>query len=109
MEYTNIILGGAGLIGIVLHNLIKLDSINRSNDGHVNFSKYMALERFSILISLFVVAACVMASHEIKQLQIAGNYLALGFVAIGYLAQSILVKYMGKAQKFVNRKDTDKP
>ena len=102
MEYTQIVLFLGGILGIILHNLIKLDTINRANAGSVNFKKYIALERFTLLISLFVVVACVMGSHEIKKLRDAGDWLFFGFIGIGYLAQSLLVKMMGKAQGYVN-------
>ena len=102
MNYTPIVLFLGGMLGIIFHNLVKLDTINRANAGNVNFKKYIALERFSLLISLFVVVACVMGSHEIKQLRLAGNWLFFGFIGIGYLAQSLLVKMMGKAQGYVN-------
>jgi len=107
MNYHILFLVAMGLLGVVLHNLVKLDSINRESQGSVNLAKYFAMERFSILISLIVVIVASLASQEIKELKLAGNYLALGFVAIGYLAQSILIKFMGKAQKVVNKSIKD--
>lgn len=109
MNYHILFLAAMGLLGVVLHNLVKLDSINRQSEGSVNLGKYFALERFSIAISLIVVFVCASASQEIIQLKMAGNYLALGFVSIGYLAQSILIKFMGKAQKVVNKSIKDEP
>jgi hypothetical protein len=91
-----------GIIGILLHNLVKLDSLNRANSGIVNLGKYIAIERFSIIISVLVVIGATIGSQEIKQLEFAGKWLSLGFLAIGYLAQSILVKVMGKAQSYVD-------
>jgi len=101
VDYNIAILVAFGLLGVVLHNLIKLDSINREAQGSVNLSKYWALERFSIIISVLVVFGAAMASQEIKELKLAGNYLGFGFAAIGYLAQSLLIKFMGKAAKSV--------
>lgn len=102
MEYTPLILSALGVLGILLHNLVKMDSLNRAASGRINLKQYLLVERFSILISLGVVAAAVIASHEIKELYNAGKWLGMGFLAIGYLAQSILVKLMGKAQKHVD-------
>lgn len=102
MEYTNLILLLLGVTGITLHNLIKLNDINRANDGNVNLLKYWKLERFSILISIIVVCGALVAKSEIKQLEQVSKWLGLSFVAIGYMAQSIVVKFMGKAQKFVD-------
>lgn len=102
MNYSVYILFGLGLLGILLHNLTKLDSLNRLGNGSVNLAKYWAVERFSIIISVIVITCCVIASQEIAQLKIAGNYLGLGFVSLGYLAQSILVKFMGNAQNIID-------
>lgn len=102
MNYTNLTLIILGLTGILLHNLIKLNDINRANDGNVNIVKYWKLERFSILISVIVVIGALIAKSEISQLEQVGKWLGLSFVAIGYMAQSIVVKFMGKAQKFVD-------
>jgi cytochrome bd-type quinol oxidase subunit 2 len=104
MEYTKIVLFLLGLLGIVLHNLIKLDGINRQSEGNINLWKYWRMERFSIIISVIVVVVCLIARQEVKQLQQVGNWLGLAFVAIGYMAQSIVVSFMGKAQKIINDK-----
>ena len=102
---TPLILGLLGGFGILLHNLVKLNEINRKYDGIVNMQKYWALERFSIAISVCVVIVCLIAREEVKQLEAVGNWLGLSFVAIGYSSQSILSKYIGKAEKLI---DSDK-
>jgi hypothetical protein len=99
MEYTQVMLFGLGMLGIFLHNLVKMDSLNRQAAGNFNLLQYLKIEKFSILISLGVIIAATVASHEVKELAIAGKYLAFGFISIGYLAQSLLVKLMGTAQK----------
>lgn len=110
MTYTVWILAGFGIAGILLHNLIKLNDINRANDGNVNLLKYWKLERFTIMISAIVVALALVARNEIPQLEQVGKWLGLGFTTLGYMAQSIVVKYMGKAQKYVDDKTkTDQP
>lgn len=101
MTYTIYILFALGLLGILLHNLIKMDSLNRKSKGNLNLRQYLALEWISILISVVVVVVALIAQTEIKQLSVVGNYLGLAFVAIGYMAQSIVVSYMGKAEKFL--------
>jgi len=98
MTYSIYVLSALGMLGILLHNLTKLDTLNRRGGGSVNIAKYWAVERFSIILSIIFVCCCVMASQEIAQLKIAGNYLGLGFVSLGYFAQSTLVKLMGKTK-----------
>lgn len=90
-----------GCLGILLHNLIKMNDINRASDGHINLWQYFKLERFSILISVIIVVVCIIAKEEVIQLEQFGKYLGLGFMAIGYMGQSILVWRMGKAAKFM--------
>lgn len=104
MQYTYLVLFALGLVGILLHNLVKIDEINKKSDGNINLGKYWALERFSVAISAIVVFVCVMVSQEIKQLHDIGNWLGLAFVSIGYMAQSILIKFRGKAETFLNDK-----
>lgn len=104
MQYTHFVLFGLGLMGILLHNLMKMDEINKKQNGNFSFHKYLAVEKFSIAISVIVVVVCDLVSQEIKQLHDVGNWLGLFFVAIGYMSQSILIKYGSKAEKILNDK-----
>lgn len=105
MNYTPFILLGLGLFGILIHNLVKMNEINKQYDGLFNYRKYFSLEKFSIALSICVVIVGVIIREEIKQLENAGNWLGVAFVAIGYMAQSIIVSFMGRAQKII---DNDK-
>lgn len=105
MNYTTPILFALGMFGILLHNLIKLNSLNRKNKGTVNYSEYIDLEKFTIAISVCVVIIALIAQHEIQQLEAVGKWLGLAFVAIGYMAQSIVVSFIGKAEDFIKTKD----
>lgn len=108
-NYTPLILFILGMLGVVLHNLIQLDKINRENEGNISWIKYLKLERFSILISIIVVTLAVICSQEISKLSLVGNWLGLGFIALGYMAQSLLIFFMKKAsQKIENKEDNDK-
>ena len=40
MEYTNIVLGLLGTLGILSHNLMKMNSLNRQMEGNINLVKY---------------------------------------------------------------------
>lgn len=103
MNYTNFVLFALGMLGILIHNLIKLDGINRASNGQVKLGKYWALEKFSILISLCVVAVCLIARNEVEQLEKVGKWLGLAFVTVGYMAQSIVVTFMGRTQKYLDK------
>jgi hypothetical protein len=102
MDYTNLALFGLGILGIVLHNLVQLNKVNRSQNGNINIIQYLKLEVFSILINIVVIACALIAKHEIKQLEQAGKWLGLSFITIGYMGQSILIFLMGKAEKKIN-------
>jgi len=104
MEYTNSILFALGIFGILLHNLVKLNGINRRNNGDVNYIQYVKLEKFTILISISVVFISLLVKHEVKQIESIGTWLGVSYVAIGYMAQSILAAIMGKAEKFIEEK-----
>ena len=105
MDYTILTLGALGLFGILIHNLIKLNNLNRANNGVLNLGKYLAIEKYSILISVCVVAVALIARTEIKQLESVGKWLGLAFVTLGYMAQSIVVTFMGKAQKILDNQN----
>lgn len=107
MNYTSLVLFGLGLFGVLLHNLVKMNEINRKYDGNISFHKYFQLERFSIAISVCIVCVGLLIRNEVKQLEAVGNWLGLSFVTLGYMAQSILAAYMGKAEKTLN--DNSKP
>lgn len=105
MIYSNLLLFSLGLLGVVLHNLVKINEINKDpNKGTFRFNTYLKTEWASIAISAIVVFVAVLVKNEIKQLSIAANWLGVGFVAVGYMAQSLLISFMGKAQKTLNDK-----
>lgn len=99
--YTLAFLIGMGMIGVILHNLVKLDGINRKEGGDINLLNYWKLERFSIAISFLVIIGATLASHEISQLEIAGKWLGLGYFSLGYTAQSVLAKFTRKAESYI--------
>jgi hypothetical protein len=109
--YTKFVLFILGLAGILLHHLTKMDEINRRGNGTLNFKSYFMLERFSFVISLITVSlASYLLDRELSvYLATIGwfKYLFGSFmVVVGYMGQSLLVKYMGKAGDFFK---ADKP
>lgn len=103
--YTHLTLIGLGLIGILLHNLVKLNDLKKANDqGDVNYKLYFKKESISILISVIFVMGLTWTSQEIKELANAGKYLGLSFFFAGYFGQSILLRAVAWAQKILDQK-----
>lgn len=101
--YTPLVLLTLGMAGVLLHNLVELNKINKKMKGDVRIGKYLQYERFSILISIIMVALCVVISQEIKQLEQVGKWLGLAFIAIGYMGQSLLIFFIGKSEKLIGK------
>lgn len=106
MNYTNITLFLLGLIGVVLHNLVELNKLNRSSKGRLQLKAYLKIESYSIAISILLLFVALLIKHEITQLEAAGKWLGLAFMTIGYMGQSLLIFAMGKANKVID-KDED--
>jgi hypothetical protein len=102
--YTSLMLVFLGMCGVFLHNLVKMDSLNRKAQGNFKLYQYLMIEKFSIIISMIVVLVCTMISHEVKVLNIAGKWMGPSFLAMGYLAQSLLIRFMGAADKAISQK-----
>lgn len=104
MNYTNLTLAVLGLLGVLLHNLVELNKLNRTTkDIKLTLTNYFKMELFSILISILVILVAVIVKHEIKQLEAAGKWLGLAFMTIGYMGQSLLIFVMGKANKIIDK------
>jgi len=99
MQYNDFILFAFGLGGILIHNLIKINELLKSNT--FNPANYFKYEWASISISMIIVLLCIAGKHEVTQLENAGKWLGLAFTTIGYMGQSIFVTLMGKASKKV--------
>ena len=105
MDYSVITLAALGVFGVLIHNLVKLNELNKKLEGNINLWDYLKIERFAIILSLCVVAVALIVRSEVKQLEQVGNWLGIAFVAIGYMAQSIIVTIMGRGQKFLDNSD----
>ncbi len=97
-----------GVLGVLLHNLVELNKLNKAQKGELKIKDYLKLEVFSIAISFVVVLCAVIASQEIKQLEQVGKWLGLAFVTIGYMGQSLLIFVMGKASKTIGNDQENK-
>ncbi|CAK0764627.1 conserved membrane hypothetical protein [Gammaproteobacteria bacterium] len=109
MNYTNITLYGLLILGVLLHNLVELNKLNRNLKGNVKITEYLKIEKFSISISLLVGVVAIIVKTEIKQIESAGKWLGLAFVSIGYMGQSLLIFAMGKATKIIDKDEEIKP
>ena len=109
INYTPLVLFGLGLLGILLHNLVELNKLNKASNCTFSIKQYFKMEMFSIAISLIVCVIAVVISQEIKQIAVAGKWLGLAFMAIGYMGQSLLIFVMGKANKVVNAENGQDP
>lgn len=101
MTYTPLYLFGFGLFGVLFHNLIKLSTINKKNKGVVNWREYFALERFTILISLFFVGFLVLIKGEISSVELINKWIGTSFALAGYLAQSLIVAFTSKTEEII--------
>jgi hypothetical protein len=104
MTYTPLILFGLGLSGVLFHNLIKLNNINRKNKGIVNYKEYFALERFSIMISILFVGFLIVVKSEIAGVETINKWIGTAFGMAGYLAQSLIVSFTSSTETFIKNK-----
>ena len=104
MTYTPFILFGLGLFGILVHNLKKLNEINRKNKGTVNWTEYFALERFSILMSIGFVGFLVVIKSEVSAVEYINKWIGTCFALAGYSAQSIILSATGAFEVFTKNK-----
>lgn len=103
MNYNDLTLFGFGLGGVLIHNLTKIQELKKK--GEFTASQYFSAEWPSMSISMTIVALSIMGKHEVAQLEQAGKWLGLAFVAMGYMGQSLFVKMMRFLQKKVDPKD----
>jgi len=101
-NYNDLTLLLFGVFGILIHNLIKIQELKKSNTFQPH--QYFGMEWPSIAISAIVVFAAILGKHEVKELEQAGKWLGLAYLTIGYMGQSILIKLFGRANKILNDK-----
>jgi hypothetical protein len=107
MNYTNFTLYGLGILGVLLHNLVELNKLNKASRGNLNLKQYLRIEAFSIIISLIICFVALLVKTEISQLEQVGKWLGLAFMAIGYMGQSLLIFVMGKANKVIDKTEDE--
>ncbi len=107
MQYKDLALLFLGVAGILLHSLVKISQLKKEGK-EFNRTKYFGDEWPTMSISFIMVVVAIYCKHEIKELDIAGNYLGLGFVTLGYMGQSLLISFIGKAQKRAGIDDSAK-
>lgn len=105
MNYTNFLLLILGLFGVLMHNLVELNKLNKASAGNLKIKQYLKIEVFSIIISICVVIVCIIVKQEIQQLERVGKWLGLAFIAVGYMGQSLLIFFMGRANKVIDKQE----
>ena len=106
MQYNDLLLLGMGIVGILLHNLKKINELIKAGK-EFNAAAYFKVEWASMCIAVLVVIVAVICKKEVKQLEAAGQWLGLGFVCLGYMGQSVMVTFMGKAAEKLGVSDKD--
>lgn len=99
--FTVLTLAGAGLLGILTHNLMKIDTLVRKSNGKFDGKQFFKMEWASICISICVIVVAIMCRQVISELEHVGKWLAGGFYGIGLAAQSVAYWARGKAETFV--------
>ena len=103
MEYTKIVLFLLKAFGIVLHNLIKLDGINRQKQREYKSVEILAHGTVQYYHFGDRGLVCLIPKQEVKQLQQVGNWkLGLAFVAIILWRKSIVVSLWVRLRKIIN-------
>lgn len=103
MEYTTPVLAVLGLAGIAVHNLVKIDSLNRQSKGCFSFWPFVKLEWPSIAISVIVLGVMMISVQDMVSMSVTMKWpLGPAFFTGGYMAQSLLYKWMGRAQKEID-------
>lgn len=105
MTYTPFILGLLGIGGILFHNLVQLAKINKATNGNASLPKYWKLEKYAILIAMLMVGTAIVIIEELSNIEYFANWKGIGFIAIGYMGQSLLVFVMGKASQKIGKDD----
>lgn len=79
----------SGLLGILVHNFMKIDALNRANPDKFNLLSFWKVEWASIALSVCFLIAMLIARTQIQELERVGKWLSVGFFCIGLCAQSI--------------------
>lgn len=108
----DIALSTLGIVGILLHSLIKFYQQKKAPTWAI-LKDYYKNEWLPMFISALIVVVALICKKEILQLDIAGNlvggYLGLIFFTIGYLGQMVLLFLIGKVAAKTGIKDEVTP
>jgi len=114
----------AGFLGIILHSLVKIQTINKKMSSQTFksvFEAYFQSDFISLLISAFAILTAIFIISEwlhgnetgtpgnigkIVEYKIA-NYIKTTFVVIGYCADSIVYVFFGTVEKKLQKKADD--
>ena len=106
MKHEDIVLLGLGFAGVLLHCLSKIAQLKKRGRKFDSI-EYFSREWPTVMISLVMVIIAIYCKGEIKALELAGDYLGFGFVAIGFMGQSLLATFASKVQSRIGIKEED--
>lgn len=106
MQYNDITLLLLNILGVLLHALVKINELKKRKQ-RFSVMSFVLAEWASMGISVIIGIVAIVCKKEIKQLDAAGNWLGLGFVTLGYMGQSLLYAFMGKAREKLGLEDKD--
>lgn len=120
MQYAQMII--AGLLGVILHAFVKIQGINKRSPTE-NFKsvlgQYWKSDWATFSLSVFVVISLAYISDELIRTQAAEElpktmadmfihnaekHTKMYFIGAGYLADSLLYLWLGRAEKALNKK-----
>lgn len=103
MNYTAITLFFAGLLGLVAHAFKKTDERNKAQEPKYSILNYCKDNINGMLMCVICLMVCVYYKDEVKQLKDAGNWLGLGFFALGYSGDSAFPALLDGFGKIVDK------
>ena len=100
MNITNLTLFGFGILGVLLHNLVEINKLNKDpNKQNFTISSYLKTEWAAISISVLLVCGMILGKTYVEKLEQLKEWLGVVVFTAGYMGQSLLIAIMGKAQK----------
>lgn len=109
MIYLEMLIGG--FLGVLAQSAVKIANMNSRlpNETFLSvFKTFWNVDFSKLLVSVIIVVTCVFASNEWLGAKIHGYEVAAFvktiFCAVGYLANSVILSWLGKTEATLNDK-----